>query len=104
MSPVTGKFSVSPMKSFTDFIYTIKNTDLKRGRMVSFDVDSLFTIVPIDNVLSFLSKKLSTCIIDPGMPVETFLELVKLYVTSNDFPFRILFTAFWYGYGLYPHC
>lgn len=42
-------------KKFTDFINKINDLNLSSGKMVSFDVYSLFTKVSIDDILEFLS-------------------------------------------------
>ena len=68
--------------------------------MVSFDVDSLFTKVPIEDVLGFLSEKLPETDLDLGMPVNCFLELVKLCVTSNAFSFNNSFYMQQSGMGM----
>ena len=72
--------------------------------MVSFDVDSLFTKVPINDVLDFLASKLPSCDVDLGMPVSAFIELVKLCVSSNAFSFNDNFYMQRFGMGMgSPH-
>ena len=36
----------------------VKSLNISDGRLVSFDVDSLFTKVPIDDVLEFLKENI----------------------------------------------
>ena len=50
LSPLVGNFSDSHTKNTSDFIDKIKSLDLSHGKMVSFDVDSLFTKVPLQDV------------------------------------------------------
>ena len=68
--------------------------------MVSFDVDSLFTKVPLDDVLDFLTRKLSSCDLDLGMPSDVFIDLLKLCVTSNAFSFGNNFYMQCFGMGM----
>lgn len=57
--------------------------------MVSFDVDSLITKVPFDDVLEFLSRKLPDHHLD--LLTGTFIELLRLCVSSNAFYFGSYF-------------
>ena len=100
LAPVVGTVSRAHIKNSSDFIEKIKSLDLFSGKMVSFDVDSLFTKVPINDVLDFLASKLPNCDVDLGMPVSTFLELVKLCVTSNAFSFEDNFYMQCFGMGM----
>ena len=68
--------------------------------MVSFDVDSLFTKVPIDDVMEFLSRKLPNSGLDLGMPTDTFIELLRLCVNSNAFSFGNNFFIQCFGMGM----
>ena len=81
LSPLVGSFSSAHIKNSCDFINKIRNMNFSNGKMMSFDVDSLFTKVPINDVLDFLARKLPNCGIDLGMPYEVFLDLVKLCVS-----------------------
>ena len=58
LSPLVGSISKSHIKNSSDFIEKLKSLSLNNGKMVSFDVDSLFTKVPLDDVLAFLHRKL----------------------------------------------
>ena len=87
LSPLVGTFSNSHINNSMDFIDKIKSLDFHLGKMVSLDVDSLFTKVPVDDVLDFLRRKLPSSDIDLGMPLDNFIELVKLCVKSNAFSF-----------------
>lgn len=58
--------------------------------MVSFNVDPLYTKVLINDVLEFFAK-LPDCDIDLGSPVDTFIELVNLFVTLKVLSFNNYF-------------
>ena len=85
LTPVVGTISNSHIQNSSDFINKIKSCNLTSGKMLSFDVDSLFTNVPIDDVLQFLKRKLPSTGVNLGMPIDVFVELVKLCVDSGAF-------------------
>ena len=95
-----GSFSDAHVKNSCDFIDKVKGMNFRNGRMISFDVNSLFTKVPINDVLEFLNRKLPACNIDLGMPHDVFLELVKLCVSSNAFSFNSEFYVQKIGMGM----
>ena len=100
LSPLVGSFSSAHVKNSCDFIDKIKNKNFSNGKMMSFDVDSLFTKVPLNDVLEFLGRKLPNCDIDLGMPQDIFLDLVKLCVSSNAFYFNSDFYVQIFGMGM----
>jgi len=68
-----------------DFMDKVRN--LHDKKLVSFDVDSLFTNVPLDDVLDFLERKLSSFHQRIPIPVNYFIDLIRLCVTNNVFTF-----------------
>ena len=56
--------------------------------MLSLDVESLFTKVPVDDVLDFLKTKLLEYQDDLPLPVSKIVALIKLCVSSNYFSFQ----------------
>ena len=69
-----------------DFINKLRSK-VTNGHIVSFDVVSLFTNVPLDRVLDFLRIKFEEGIFTPSIEIGVFLELVKLCVTDTYFTF-----------------
>ncbi|XP_069995116.1 uncharacterized protein [Penaeus vannamei] len=67
---------------------------------MSLDVDSLFTKVPLDEVLAFLQRKLPAE--DPRLPLPTdvFLQLIRLCVESNSFAFESRFYSQIFGVAM----
>ena len=63
--------------------------------MLSLDVESLFTNVPLPIVLSFLRKKFSenNLQLPPGLTIDALIELISLCCESNVFMFNDIFTS-----------
>lgn len=85
--PIIGTFSLIHINYATDITDKIKPLDLFSGKMVNFDVDSLFTIAPINDVLEFLANELLNCDIDLSIPVDYFHRPGN-DITSNAFSFN----------------
>jgi len=87
LSPFMGSFSNSHIKHSMDFMDKVRNLPTHDKKLVSFDVDSLFTNVPLDDVLDFLERKLSSFHQRIPIPVNYFIDLIRLCVTNNVFTF-----------------
>ena len=70
------------------------------GTMLSLDVESLFTNVPLDETLAFLERKLEP--VDPRLPLPTrvFLDLIRLCVQSTSFSFNGQYYSQTYGVAM----
>ena len=53
------------------------------GKMLSLDVDSLFTKVPVTETIEFLKRKLPTWNLNLPIDPNSFVKLVELCVTDN---------------------
>lgn len=80
-----GSFSNSHIKYSMDFMDKVRNLPTHDKKLVSFDVDSLFTNVPLDDVLDFLERKLSSFHQRIPIPDNCFIDLIRLCVTNNVF-------------------
>ena len=85
LKPLLGKISGSHIINSTDFVEKIRGIDLTDKVMVSFDVDSLFTNVPIDETLNFLEDFLPRSWVQLPFSVEILSNLVRLCVTNCNF-------------------
>ena len=75
LSPLTGKSDYTVTNS-TYFVSTISHERIQENEvMVSFDVESLFTNVPIEGAVKATLCKLEN---DPGLAERTTLHLHKL--------------------------
>ena len=55
-------------------------------KIVSFDVTSLFTKVPVDDLLDFLKEELEN--LDLPLPAATIIDLIKLCIKDSKFVFN----------------
>ena len=85
LSPFLGSFSSSHLKHSGDLLCKLRLLNLlPSDKFISFDAVSLFTNVPLEPTLDFLSRKLPS--INPSFPtsIPCLLDLIRL-VSSNSF-------------------
>ena len=87
LSKALGKISNSHIENNQDFIQKVKGISTHGKKLVSFDVNSLFTKVPIEETLIFLERKLPTLDLDLPIPVEKFIKLIRVCVNDSVFSF-----------------
>ena len=84
LSPLVGTISTSHLKNNVDLINKLNalhiNFDFK---LVSYDVTSLFTRVPVYDLLLFLEDELTHH--DLPLPVHTIIDMIKLCVVDAKF-------------------
>jgi hypothetical protein len=85
LSPILGKISGSHLKNSEDFITKIRDVNMSNKIMVSFDVDSLFTNVPLDETLIYLERYLQNNNLNLPIPSDVFIKLVKLCMETCFF-------------------
>ena len=56
--------------------------------MVSFDVTSLFTSMPLEPTLSFIERRIDENRISIPIPKVCFLNLIRICVSNNVFQFE----------------
>ncbi|XP_069941993.1 uncharacterized protein [Cherax quadricarinatus] len=99
LSPIVGKISNFNVKNNIDLVDKLSSlTDLNDFNMVSFDVTSLFTKVPVDDLLSFLSEELVNY--DLPLPVPTIIKLIKLCIVDTKFVFNDRFYTQKFGMAM----
>ena len=87
LNPLIGTISNSHIKNNTDLLDKLNNVDVGSDfKLISFDVVSLFTKVPIDDLLQFLVEELP----DHNLPIsqDVLIELIKLCVKDCKFEFN----------------
>lgn len=92
MTPYLGVFSQAHLKNSQDFTDKLRafsaHTDLTNTKMLSLDVSALFTSVPLDCVLNFIKSKYNQNVIELPIPIDVFLDLIRLCVNNNYFTFN----------------
>ena len=82
LKQLNGKISSSYLLNTDNFVEKIRNVDLHNKIMVSFDVSSLFTNVPIEDTLDFLKNYLQSHTEDMPFNSDVLLKLIDL-CTNN---------------------
>ena len=88
LSPLLGVFSEAHLLHSGDFIERLKKLGNVEGKMISLDVTALFTNVPLEFVLSKLKEKHEEGIVNFPLPIDSFLDLIRLCVSSTVFSFN----------------
>ena len=89
LSNLLGTISQAHLRNSSDLINRIKDINLNGKIMMSFDVKSLFTNVPIEGALRATERTISS-ISDEDLPINKndFMELVSMCVRYNCFIFE----------------
>ena len=90
LKPVLDKFSTYQTPDSFEFVKSLKSLNLnKEVFMCSFDIKSLFTNVPLNEVIKICLEQLyHSDIIPPEFNEDTCNELLKLATTNVDFSFN----------------
>ena len=91
LQPVVQKYGVHCVKDSFTFCEFLDNSDVPYdGFMCSFDVVSLFTNVPLDDVIDICAKALYHCDdIDPvPLSESSFRKLLKIVTSGVEFSFN----------------
>ena len=89
LNPLIGTISDAHIKNNVDLLNKLNNVQLNSNvKLISFDVVSLFTKVPIDDMLDYLSEFLDTAEIELPFSNNTLIELIKLCIKDCKFEFN----------------
>ena len=87
LQPLVGNISNSHITNSVEFVTKAKDISINQNcRLVSFDVRSLFTCVPVMDLLDFLNIELNKYVF--SIPVESILRLTRLCVIDTCFVFN----------------
>ena len=87
LSPFLGTISGSHIINSLDLVEKLNKVSFNPNvRLVSFDVCSLFTKVPIDSILDYLSNELVNH--DLPLPLSHIIALIKLCICDCKFTFN----------------
>ena len=89
LTPFLGSFSKAHITNNLDFVNKLSSLTHQNGKMISYDVVSLFTNVDLDCTLEFLSRKFAT-LDDTSLPLPSniIIDLIRLCVEENVFTFN----------------
>ena len=88
LSPFVGLVSQAHLKHSSDFLNSLNNINESFDSMVSFDVVSLFTNIPLEKVLDFIRLKGEEEVYSFQIPVGKICELIALCVRDSYFSFN----------------
>ena len=88
LSSFVGDISNSHIKNSSDFVDKIRHLDLNNKIMVSFDVVSLFTKVPVELTLTWLKVHLENNLMSLPINIDNFFKLIKLCLECSHFTFN----------------
>ena len=87
LQPLVGTIANSNVLNSVDLVNKLRNVNIEDGDcMVSFDVTSLFTNVPVDDVLNFLTTELDCYVF--SLPTPVIVQLIRLCVVDTCFIFN----------------
>ena len=85
LSPAVGRISAAHIKNTQDFVDRLDHLQLPDGRLVSLDVNSLFTKVPVDEAISLPRRVIPNLNLDLPIAANKFVDLVELCLSDNVF-------------------
>ena len=88
LSEYLGRFSPSHLLHSYDFTDRLRKLRNHKGKMISLDVNALFTNVALDFVLDKLVEKEREGIFKPRVPINILTDLIRLCVSSTVFQFN----------------
>ena len=99
LNPLLGTISDSHVKNNVDLVEKLNSLNVTNDfKLVSFDVTSLFTKVPVDDLLEFLEEKLET--VDLPHSARTIIDLIKLCIKECKFTFNDKFYSQRFGMAM----
>ena len=87
LEPVRQQLSKHSLRDTFQFVDTIRDLNVREKTMVSLDVTSLFTNVPLVETVSFLCKFITEKQMDIGIPVDRLRELLLRCTLNIQFLF-----------------
>ena len=88
LMPCLNNISNSHVVNTADFINKLSNINVNNKTMVSFDVDSLFTSVPVKECIDLLSDELPRLNLDLPIPNNVFIKLIRLCTDDCYFSYK----------------
>ena len=97
LSPLIGTISQSHIRNSTDLVEKFKR-HFGNFKLISFDVNSLFTKVPVHDLLEFLKEEIHE--LDIPISIDCFMKLLELCVIDNQFVVNGKFFKQTFGFAM----
>ena len=91
LEPVRAKLCPFSLKDTFEFVDLIESLDTSNKVMTSFDVESLFTNVPLDEVLNIIHDYVLQKNLPIPIPLNYFMKLLRLCTKNIQFLFNGVF-------------
>ena len=88
LSPLVGNIFPSHVKNSIDFVDKIRGCNLDNRNMMSFDIVSLFTNVPIQTLLPWLREHIVSISFSLPIRLDSFFDLIRLCLSCTHFTFN----------------
>ena len=88
LEPIRSKMAVHSLKDTFQFVQYIADKNINDQIMASFDVESLFTNVPLHDVISIIHDYAAENRIDVGIPLYDLCNLLSLCTSNIQFLFN----------------
>ena len=98
LSPIVGTVSTSHIKNSCDLVEKLKSIRQSNFKLISFDVNSLFTKVPVHDLLEFLREILENY--DLPIDSDICIKLLELCVLDNVFLADGMFYKQTFGFAM----
>ena len=85
LSPALGILSQSHLKDTCDFVNKIRSMNFSNKKLVSFDVESLFTKVPVKECIEILKNRIDDFNLNLPIPSSTFVSLIEICISECYF-------------------
>ena len=89
LKPVSDKYSAHTVSDSFNFVQSLQTLRSSKGAMCSFDIKSLFTNVPLREVIEICVDQLyNSNISSPEFPRDVCYELLQMATTNVEFSFN----------------
>ena len=88
LEPVRRELAVHSLKDSFEFIELVRNVELTQHKMLSLDVESLFTNVPLKETVDYICDYIDRTGRDIGFPTTLLKKLILLCTENVQFLFN----------------
>ncbi|KAA3669783.1 uncharacterized protein DEA37_0010152, partial [Paragonimus westermani] len=88
IEPVRSKLAVHSLKDTSEFVELISNINVKHQVITSFDIESLFTNVPLDEVINIVCSYATEHKLALSIPIDELSKLLKMCTSNIELVFN----------------